>query len=176
MREEEDRQKQKIMNAAGMYIDEDQAPIAGSSNNNRSSSTTNTNKDNGSNTGSGSGVAVKSGLAGREQPKNQQPRGEHMSGPPGSPPSRREGGLTDAANASQIEGDGAVVDGGHNDASPGAASTTKTNQVFPGRERKNGGNADGEGGSYSGEVHGLDIENDVRKRVLDLVRAGWFAF
>lgn len=167
MREEEDRQKQKIMHAAGMYIDEDQAPIAGSnSNNNRSSST---NKDNRSTTGGGSGGAAESGLVGREQHQPQQQRGEHPSDPPASLPNGREGDLADTATGSQAEGDGAVVDGGHNDTS------TNSNRVCLDREGKDERNADGgEGkdGRYSGEVNGLDIENDARKRVLDLVRVG----
>lgn len=167
MREEEDRQKQKIMHAAGMYIDEDQAPMAGSSNNRNSSS--NSNNDNGSTTGNGTGIASDSGLAGREQP---QPQKEYLSSPPVSLPNGREGDLSDAAAGSQAEGDGAVVEHGHNDAPPGAASTS-SNQACPDSERKGQEDADGGEGervSHSGEVFGLDIEDDVRKRVLDLVR------
>ena len=159
MREEEERQKQKIMHAAGMYVDEDQAPIAGGSNN-RSNSTA----------GGGGGSAAESGLAGRGQHQSQQHRGEHPSGPPASPPHGRDGDLADTGTGSQVEGDGAVVDGGPNDALDGAASTN-SRQVCPDRGRKNERNPDageGEDGSYS--VTGLDIENDVRKRVLDLVR------
>lgn len=177
MREEDDRQKQKIMHAAGMHIDEDQAPIAGSSND-RSSST---NKDNGSASGGGSGIAAESGLAGREQHQPQQQRGEYQSGPAVLPPNGREGGLTDVVATGSMnpyEGDGASVDGRHNDASPDAASTN-SNHVCSDRERKVKGNDDGgegEDGSHSGEVCGLDIENDVRKRVLDLVRVLRFKF
>lgn len=164
MREEEDRQKQKIMYAAGMYIDEGQAPIAGSSGNRSNSAK----KDNRNATDGGNGIAVENGLASREQHPPQQQRGEHLSGPPVSPPNGREGDLTDVATDCQHPdvGDGASVDGRRNDTPPDAASTNRY-LVCPDRERNH---EEGEDGSYSGEVHGLDIENDVRKRVLDRVR------
>lgn len=163
MREEEDRQKQKIMHAAGMYIDEDQAPIAGSTNNRTSS----TKKDNGSTTGGGSGVVSESGLASRAQNQLQRQRGEHMCDSAASPPNGREGGATDVTTGdiSPDKGEGGSVGGHHDDASPDQPSTN-SDYVFSIRERKNEGKDD----SYPGEVHGLDIENDVRKRVLDLVR------
>lgn len=66
---------------------------------------------------------------------------------------------------------------------PDTATTgaTDTNGVKNGREERSrggrggggrggGGDEDGDGdGRYSAKAHGLEIENDVRKRVLDLV-------
>lgn len=155
MREEEDRQKQKIMHAAGMYIDEDQAPIAGSS----------SNRDNGGTTGGGSRVAAENGLAGRDQLQPQQQRGEHLFGPPVSPPEGRAD-IADTATGSQTEVDGAGVDVRHDDEPSGAAST---NSNRGGKDKRDIDGGEGEDDRFSGEAQGLDIENDVRKRVLDLV-------
>ena len=149
MREEEDKQKQKIMYAAGMHMD-DQAPIAGTS-----SSSNNKGKGNLANGGSG---GVEEGGPCLE---TMRPNGEE--------------GATENTGVVPLDGDGARAEGRASDSPPdGTAAKSSREEKFAGVDQgsdggEGAGGAGGDGG-YAGEKFGLDIENDVRKRVLDLVR------
>jgi len=164
MREEEERQKQKIMYAAGMYID-DQAPITGTTTDGSSSSSSG-NKGKGNPAGGGSGSVAEGG-----------PTGSATMDPDG------EEGAADKCGVVNHDGGGASADGRASDSPPDAtaAKSSRENKgggVGHGGDGGEGGAGGGWGGggggngSYSGEQFGLDIENDVRKRVLDLVRVG----
>ncbi|CAM9383408.1 unnamed protein product, partial [Ectocarpus fasciculatus] len=170
MREEENRQKEKIMYAAGMHIDA-QAPIA-------DTGATTTSRDISANTNQKAGVAATT--AATEGGQKRENLGLI------SPADGREGPV---GTSSQHGGDGSGGDRLANDA-PGAEAEAdpdidyrvqSPSGVFdpepmgrsvPGQGHGSStGQGAGERGWLQEDLHGLDIENGVRKRVLDLVGA-----
>lgn len=175
MREEEDRQREKIMYAAGMHIDA-QAPIA-------DTGATTTSRDNSANTNQKAGVAATTAATeGGQKRENAGPM---------SPADGREGPTALVGTSSQHRGDGSGGDRLANDAhgaeaeadpdrddrvqSPSGVFDRETmGGSVPGQGHESssgqGTGKDGSSGWSQGDLHGLDIENGVRKRVLDLVR------
>ncbi|CAM9590469.1 unnamed protein product [Scytosiphon promiscuus] len=172
MREEEDRYRQKVMNAAGLYID-DQAPIAGMVSTITSKTAGAPNKEpdwKGGNHNESTSSAKTSPTRDRRNPpslgdvtpqENHEARGDrlvrHSSGAEAASPADQTNGfhpqsLTGIPDNGKAEGDSSFGrgTGGEEGGGDGGRAGSARSQLEP---------------------YGLEFENDVRKRVLDLVGA-----
>lgn len=170
MREEEDRYKQKVMSAAGLYID-DQAPIAEMVSTNAGTSATETAGKSGQHTGSAAktsptGDRGNHGFTGDTTRQDDDgPRGDRLVGD--SP-----GAAATAAAAASADDRTSDVHRQNASGVPDSDNVEGDGCLGQGRGKGGGEEAGGRAcdARSQGEPHGLEFEDDVRKRVLDLVR------